>query len=114
MNRLRCILKESFNLPQPLKIDENCGWSNEGYFHANNFALWCQKNLGLQKLPHIKIVSHREGGMTTGAFDPSNDTIIVLGGGRALVDVMRTLAHELTHYRQRLQNRIKSTKEIGN
>jgi hypothetical protein len=33
-----------------------------------------------------------------------------LGGGRALVDMMRTLAHELTHYRQRLQNKIKSTK----
>jgi Zn-dependent peptidase ImmA (M78 family) len=68
------------------------------------------EGLGIPNLPQIEIVAQRIGGMTTGAYDPATHKILVLGGSRALADVLRTLAHELTHYRQRLQNKIKSTK----
>jgi hypothetical protein len=114
MNKLRFILKESFELPQALEIDVECGYSDDARMHANNFATYCQQNLQLPNLPRIKIVATRVGGMTTGAFDPSNNEILVLGGGRALIDVLRTLAHELTHYRQRLQDKIKSTQRDWN
>lgn len=109
MHKLRFLLKESFELPQPLQIDAGCGYGDEARMHANDFAIFCMQQLGLEQLPSILIVATREGGMTTGAFNPANDQIMVLGGGRALVDMLRTLAHELTHYRQRLQNKIKST-----
>jgi len=39
---------------------------------------------------------------TTAAFIPSNKTIKVLGGGRALPDILRSCAHELVHFRQML------------
>jgi hypothetical protein len=110
MHKLRFLLKESFELDQPLQIDPNCGYPDEARMHANDFTIFCMQQLGLPDLPRIRILAVREGGMTTGAYDPRTHEIMVLGGGRALVDMMRTLAHELTHYRQRLQNKIKSTK----
>jgi hypothetical protein len=109
MHRIRYLLRESFDLPSQITIDEACGWGEQSWHHVNEFAKWCQENLGLPNIPRIKIVGEREGGMTTGAYDPQTDTISAYGSQRALVDVLRTLAHELTHYRQRLQNRIKST-----
>lgn len=114
MHKLRFVLKESFQLPQSLEIDAECQYSDEARMHANDFAEFCKEQLAIPNLPKISIVANRVGQMTTGAFDPSNDMIIVLGGGRALVDVLRTLAHELTHYRQRIQNKIKSTKRDWN
>lgn len=114
MHKIRFLLKESFDLPQPLQIDGECGYNDEARMHANDFAVFCQQQLGLEKLPTIKILGSRVGEMTTGAFNPATDEIMVLGGGRALVDMMRTLAHELTHYRQRIQNKIVSTKRDWN
>jgi hypothetical protein len=41
-----------------------------------------------------------EVGMTTGAYNPGNGRIYSRAEGRALVDIMRTVAHELVHQRQ--------------
>ena len=114
MHKLRFLLKESFELPQALEINPECGYSDDARMHANGFATYCKQNLGLPNLPKIIVLAVRLPGMTTGAFDPKDDIIYVLGGGRALVDMLRTLAHELTHYRQRLQDKIKSTKRDWN
>ncbi len=108
MNKLHFLLKESFEIPQPVVIE--CDYSDDAKMHVNDFAVFCQKQLGLPTLPTIKIVAIREGGMTTGAFNTVTDEILVYGNKRALVDVLRTLAHELTHYLQRIEKRIKSSK----
>lgn len=41
-----------------------------------------------------------EFGMTTGCYAPSNGRICARAEGRALVDILRTVAHELIHQRQ--------------
>jgi len=67
------------------------------------FTRWCAKKLGLNKLPKIKIISNDEYSKyasTFGRFSPDNDTIHVQIEGRHLLDVFRTLAHELVHYKQ--------------
>lgn len=115
MHRIRQILKESFELPpSQITIDDGCGFGEEIWKHIHEYANFCKEHLGLPDLPRIRIVATREGGMTTGAYDPKSHAILVLGKGRALPDIMRTLAHELTHYRQRLQNKIKSFKRDWN
>jgi len=38
----------------------------------------------------------------TGYFDPNRDAIILFTRGRLVKDVLRTLAHELIHYKQRV------------
>jgi hypothetical protein len=114
MDKLRFLLRESFELARTIQIDDNCGYSDDARMHSNNFADYCKQNLGLPNLPDIQFVAERVGQMTTGAFDPSNNKIMVLAGGRALSDVLRTLAHELTHYRQMLQKKIKTTQRDWN
>jgi hypothetical protein len=44
---------------------------------------------------------------TFGTFDPNTNTISVAYKDRHIMDVLRTLAHELTHHKQREENRIK-------
>lgn len=52
--------------------------------------------------------------ITTGAYNPSNKTCSTIVAGRNLVDWCRTIAHELTHYRQDLDGKLNSPHpEIG-
>ena len=67
------------------------------------FALHCIKELGLKGKIHIKLSKHQTGMPTAGYFDPSNCRVFVAVHNRAIADIMRTLAHELTHCRQQQQ-----------
>ena len=57
---------------------------------------------------NIKIVDDREssGIRTTAYYNPNNHEVGVYGKNRAVVDVCRSIAHELTHMQQMLENRI--------
>jgi Zn-dependent peptidase ImmA (M78 family) len=68
----------------------------------NNFVVFVKKELGISKLPKIKILNHRNGLKTTANYDYINEikTIKVCGKNRALVDIMRSIAHELVHHKQ--------------
>lgn len=64
----------------------------------------CQEMLELEQLPEINLIDDRpfiQGGdkRSFGVFD--GNTIHVITMGRHPVDVMRTLAHELTHWKQK-------------
>lgn len=39
-------------------------------------------------------------GSTTGGYHPGNNTISVLYEGRTLIDILRSIAHEIEHQRQ--------------
>lgn len=62
--------------------------------------------LGLENLPKIKIVKTMDnnGQPTFGCF--SNDGITLAINGRHPVDICRTLAHELVHYKQMLDDKL--------
>jgi hypothetical protein len=76
---------------------------------GNKFVQHCMKSLGINKLPKIRMLS--EIGMsehpTFGTFDPETNTISVAYKGRHIMDVLRTLGHELVHHKQREDDRIK-------
>jgi tRNA nucleotidyltransferase/poly(A) polymerase len=67
--------------------------------------------LRLSSKPQISFLVVRQGGMTHGAFSPSNDEIMVYVKGRSLADYLRTLAHELVHYHQRQVGKIEPDKQ---
>jgi len=69
----------------------------------HHFAKHCIHELGIKG--HIKIhLSTKPTGMpTAGYYNPEDDTIYVAVNNRAMADIMRTLSHELTHYRQKQQ-----------
>jgi hypothetical protein len=75
---------------------------------GNQFVKHCVKDLGIQQLPKIKLVQEivQSEHPTFGLFDPNTNTIQVAVRDRHVMDILRTLAHELTHHKQREENRI--------
>lgn len=65
-----------------------------------DFLKFCNSILKLEDMPDIYLHMIKKPEMTTGMYNRGDHIIHVLFGKRLLVDVMRTIAHELTHARQ--------------
>jgi hypothetical protein len=72
---------------------------------VKKFIPWVAKELGLQDLPKIVFLDQPED-TTFGTYNPNEKTIKLVVGTRHPVDVMRTLAHELVHYKQDSEGRL--------
>ena len=74
----------------------------------NEFVKFVKKELDLKSVPTISVQNHREGLKTTANYDytKENKVIKVCSKNRALVDVMRSIAHELVHHKQFEQGRL--------
>ena len=71
---------------------------------AKEFVKFTVKELGLKSLPKsIKFEGddYSAQHLTFGTYNPSTDEIVVVKGQRHPIDVLRTLAHELVHHKQR-------------
>lgn len=76
---------------------------------AKEFVKFVVNELGIKKLPNdIKFVGNEYASenLTFGTYDPTTDAIVVCKGNRHPVDVLRTLAHELVHHKQREDGRV--------
>lgn len=71
---------------------------------VKQFAPWVAEQLGI-KLPKIELLDTPID-TTFGMYDPNSRSIKLVTGGRHPVDVLRTLAHELTHHRQDLEDNL--------
>jgi hypothetical protein len=74
----------------------------------NKFVKFVKDELGLESIPTISVQNHREGLKTTANYDytKENKIIKVTSKNRALVDVMRSIAHELVHHKQFEEGRL--------
>ena len=81
---------------------QNVNESSTNQF-VRKYLPWLQKELGLKKLPNIKLLDKPED-KTFGKY--GDGTLYVVTGGRHPVDVLRTLAHELTHFKQDLNDEL--------
>jgi hypothetical protein len=75
----------------------------------DKFVLFVKEQLELKTVPTIKIQNHRDGLKTTANYDytKENKIIKVCAKNRALVDVCRSVAHEMVHHKQFEQGRLK-------
>jgi len=66
------------------------------------FTKFVVKELGVKNPPTIAILDKRNGLKTTANYDYSkeNKIIKIYAGPRLTVDIMRSIAHELTHHKQ--------------
>jgi len=73
-----------------------------------DFLKFAVQKLELQQLPKIKFQKNFATSHPTafGYFDPHTDHIVLVLDKRHPMDIMRTLAHELVHYVQRLNNEL--------
>jgi Zn-dependent peptidase ImmA (M78 family) len=83
--------------------------TDKGKTQLKQFALFVIKELGIEKAPTIAIQNGRGKLKTTANYDynKENKIIKVNAHKRALIDVMRSLAHELTHHKQFEDGRLK-------
>jgi hypothetical protein len=82
--------------------------------HIDDFVTYACNHLGIKNPPHINLVDDKTEAVKNtsfGGYNPNDKTIHVNVADRHPVDVMRTLAHELAHHRQDIDNRI--THESG-
>jgi hypothetical protein len=102
-------LLESINsIDYNLDIDEDLNYDGLKLFVAKKFIDFCCLELKLDGGFSCKIVSDREKHKikTTAYYDHSNNLVIVYGKNRMLGDVLRSVAHELTHRNQFMNDRI--------
>ena len=77
--------------------------------HLDHFVGFASNHLGLDNPPSIELVDdkeHAQENASFGGYSPSEHSIKVNISGRHTADVFRTLAHELVHHKQNLDNRI--------
>lgn len=75
-----------------------------------DFVRWCVDKLDIkQALPKIRFQDEKEGPdqHRTGYYDDAEDTMWIYTGNRNLIDIMRTVAHELAHRKQHEDNMVK-------
>lgn len=81
------------------KLDE----TPDNSFTVDEFANWVAKKLNLSDLPKIELSMDTEEAQDnthTGGHTPGSGKIWVYAKNRNLVDILRTVAHELVHVRQ--------------
>lgn len=67
------------------------------------------------KVPIYLIAKGDREGCTTGQYDPAENKVYAVVPNRALVDILRTVAHEMTHMKQHQKGQIDPEKytDIG-
>ena len=73
-----------------------------------DFLPFAKKQLKLKKLPKMTFVKSfdEDEQPSFGGYDTGTGTIEIATDGRHPIDVLRTLAHELVHYKQDQENRL--------
>jgi hypothetical protein len=74
-----------------------------------DFVKFCAKELNIDQLPKLRLrrdPAWSERNHSFGQFDPARGELNVSVAGRHIMDVFRTVAHELVHYRQNEQKEL--------
>jgi hypothetical protein len=78
----------------------------------NEFVKYAVKELDINTLPKVVVLSKdqqkAQEKSSFGSFDPNTNEIWVYIGNRNMADILRTLAHELVHHKQREDDRLQS------
>lgn len=83
------------------KLDE--GDDSDLQQEVDKFCAWASKRLHLKSMPKVELSMDTEEAQTnhhTGSHHMGGDTIWVYVNNRNLVDILRTVFHELVHVRQ--------------
>lgn len=86
----RILVSKSLNIPRDRKL------------LLKHFFKYCVRALKLKEKYKVLIADERReyGIETTAVYSESDHTVAIYGKGRAFVDILRSLAHELVHAKQ--------------
>jgi len=93
---------EENHMPTKKKLKIVCDkeLNPKSYETIIDFIKFCNRILKIEDMPTMHLHMIKKPEMTTGMYNRSNNTMHILVGKRLIVDVLRTIAHELTHRRQ--------------
>ena len=91
-----------------LYISKNTGIDKDKAIIAGDFINFCAKKLPISGDFEVHVVDNRDihGITTTAGYWRDKGIIKVYGRNRALVDILRSIAHELTHLNQDENDRL--------
>jgi len=79
----------------------------------DKFILFVNDYLSLEKPCRVKLTTDREDITTTAYYDIVNRVVCVYIKDRAIMDVMRSVAHELVHHHQNEKGQLKGLASEG-
>jgi len=85
-----------------LYISKNLGFDQDKTRLASEFTLFCAEHLPIENPFEIHLVTNRKqhGITTTALYQTGNNVCKIYGKNRAFVDILRSIAHEMTHMMQ--------------
>ena len=85
-----------------LYVDKDLQIDDDKIDLISNFCAYCAEKLPIEGEFKIYIVSNRpdHGITTTAAYEVNNNICRIYGKNRAIVDICRSIAHEMTHMMQ--------------
>ena len=85
-----------------LYVSKNLGYTPEQSKLAGEFTLFCAEHLPIEGKFEVYLVSDRKphGIATTAAYEVGNNCCRIYAKNRSLADVLRSIAHEMTHMMQ--------------
>lgn len=84
--------------------------------HLDDFMNYAKDYLKLESVPKIELVNNKkvaQENASFGGYYPGEKTIKVNIAGRHPVDVLRTVAHEMVHYRQDMDGQLEDVAMAG-
>lgn len=85
-----------------LYVDKNLNLDHDKIGILSEFCAYCADQLPIVNPFKIYVVSNRDnhGISTTAAYEVNNNVCRIYGKNRAMVDICRSIAHEMTHMMQ--------------
>ena len=75
--------------------------------YFSKFLIFCRDKLGISEDMNIFLLNKNNNlNITTGGYSPSDKCIYTIAEGRQIVDILRTIAHELVHQKQNIQGKL--------
>lgn len=73
---------------------------------CKQFVSFCKKHLQLEEPVKIKFIKEKQPNITTGCYMPQHKQIVILTKDRGLIDVLRSVAHEMVHQKQHMSGQL--------
>ena len=73
---------------------------------CKDFVQFCKKQLNIDDRVKIKFLKEYDPNITTGCYMPATREIRVLVKDRGLIDILRSIAHEMIHQKQHLNGEL--------
>ena len=80
---------------------------------VEKFLDFVKDNLGYTKPYKLTLTTNKDGIRTTAVYNNSNSSVTVYIKNRAIVDILRSLAHEMVHHKQNQRGDLENNPTAG-